>query len=107
MKRLTFLACFLAVSLFAHQTIYADEGLRYTKPDSIACYTEEWFDKFASFMARNDREAAAKLITEGQCLIMPSDLPVYVEEIRAGLRKIKIRRKGYTEGVWTYKEAIR
>jgi hypothetical protein len=103
-----FLVVVLMVAYCLLANAYAQD-LYYTNEGYAACVTEGQLDNFTSFAVQKDKEAMAKLIISGQCVVLRGGIPVYRESLgfKSGFSgKIKIRPKGETASFWTVTEAV-
>jgi hypothetical protein len=93
----------LLVSQFANAAIFG-----YTKEGYPACVSIADFEKVSLFFGQGDTAAVDKMINEGRCFLLKGGVEVYAWNPLYTLHPnwAKIRKRGETESIWTFWEAI-
>jgi hypothetical protein len=87
-------------------TAFAVDTTLYTsEPDSIFCQTYSDIQALERYMQQGDKIAVAKLFDTGICAIVKPSLDLYIEETKGD--KVRIRRRGMTQTLWTFRKFLR
>jgi hypothetical protein len=96
----------LLAQLVASGTARSTDTKLYTsEPNSIFCETRKDMEAMQRYSEQHDRNALAKLVEDGSCLIASPALSLYLEEDHGVI--VKVRRAGMTSPVWTFRKFIK
>lgn len=76
-----------------------------SEPDTIFCQTYSDIQALERYMQQGDKIAVAKLFDSGICAIVKPSLDLYIEETKGD--KVRIRRTGMTQTLWTFRKFLR
>jgi hypothetical protein len=79
----------------------------YTKEGYIAASTEKYLDDVIRYSVDKDYEAIQKLIRAGVVFQMKPNVKIHIVDTHLFSGSVKFRLPGYTEILWTVREAIR
>ena len=82
-----------------------DTKVYISEPDTIFCQTYSDIQALERYTKQKDGVALAKLFDSGICAIVKPSLDLYIEEDKGD--KVRIRRAGMTQTLWTFRKFLR